>query len=187
MRKKRIVQVSILAALICALGLILWFASTDYRMERRIESAQLQIKQEFQHNKDIYAETASNILICAEQGDAQITYILQQGTLHTDYLGDEQKDVEAEAKRILRKFGEKTGFDWNSVDAYPKTHYTYPEKSCVFRYTIWNGKDVYCWVDLIYSPNWEEYIVKDHMVSRLQEGLAAKVDNNWYIVVLYGY
>lgn len=191
MRKKQIFWIAVLSVLVGISGLTLWFKNADNRMWRRIERVQLRIEQEFRDNQSLYKETAANILACAEGGNAQLTYILQQGTLYTAFLGDEKnvvaEDVETEARLIFQRFFGETGFNWASVDAYPETHYAYPEKSCVFRYTIWHGKEVYCWVDLVYSPNWEAYITTDHMVTYLQEGLASKVDENWYIVVQYGY
>ena len=85
---------------------------------------------------------------------------------------------------------ETTGIEYASIlSNYNSWQYLLPNKCCVFRYDIQytlNGEEAtYCWLDLIYSPNWSSYA--NSRFSGETSPLYFSLEQNWGAVLNYAY
>ena len=79
------------------------------------------------------------------------------------------------------------GVELDCVYTTGSTDYIYPTEACVFRTTVMDRNEVYCWIDLVYSEYWDPYLETDSGKNMLDNEIITRLSPNWCIVKLYGY
>ena len=128
------------------------------------------------HNDEAYFRSIALLIqSCPERENAYYYY----QTSKTNLSGDIQQRVAS--------LPVDYDLNLNCIYTGGQTADIYPEDSCVFRCTVMSDDSVYCWVDLIYSENWESELRASSYMNMQEHDVLTCVAPNWCIVLFYGF
>lgn len=149
--------------------------STSY-LDTRANSIRMDMIDSFHQNEESYASVAVDFLD-ASGGKA----------LYYDFRRADNALPET-LKEKAGVFRNSTDMEFDSIYVGGQTANLYPPMSCVFRKTLYQNKgDVYCWIDLIYSPSWETEFESETLQTMEESGIIIRLDTFWCAVILYGF
>lgn len=157
------------------IGLILFhfIGNQSDVLEGRAKHIQTEVMDSFRENTENYYSLVKELCNSAENGS--FYYSLQSN-----------EGIPESLRERITEFSHSAHVTFDAIHS-PGSLF-YPSDSCVFRKTVFytNG-DVYCWVDLVYSPTWESQFASGSLNSEMDAGIVVRLDTNWCIVKLYGY
>lgn len=165
MKLKRWHLTTFLVAVLILVGLH-WVSRTEFWLEWRTESMKARIAESFAEDETEYAVFAQLMREHSAQGDYYAYYENPSLSLPEEMISQAEAFIDERDVPFDKMY--KTG----------DNEIIYPKDACVFRCTIWAGKDVYCWVDLIHTGQ-ADFFEENPVTTSL--------NSEWYIVVLYGY
>ena len=103
------------------------------------------------------------------------------------YLDNMYSNLPVEIQQDIAILASDCSMELDCVYTTGSTDYIYPTEACVFRTTVMDRNEVYCWIDLVYSEYWDPYLETDSGKNMLDNEIITRLSPNWCIVKLYGY
>ena len=164
-KTKFVLFLAILAAGFC---LVLFVRNSQPYLDGKIQDTKQEFLTPITHNEqELYALAAA---------------IREEAMDHADglYWDPHHSTFPAELNAQLSDFLESCPVTMDTVYVGGQTQLIYPAGCCVFRCTIEDHRGVYAWVDLVYSPEYDEQVPAWYEK-------AEQIQPGWYISVLYGF
>ena len=146
-----------------------WFMRTTTYLEWKIDRVEENLNHLFK-TKTSEMQTLAEMILEASTEDNPLW--------RNEYNGNLPNNIETQWNDFL----EQGSGCIDQVQVIHSLHF-YPAGSCVFSHTIWQGDNIYAWVSLVFCPE----IPKEKQQWYKSFKHSARINEDWYIVAVYGY
>ena len=157
--------------------------------ERTIAKLPEQIQSSFEGHGDVYLETAKALTNMLEHQGLRSTFVCRDKTvkqaLPTALSSTEARQMREQAQQTVSDLLEITGIPFDRIFIPHRSVYYYPEDAVIFRCVVMENGEEYCWIDLIYSPLWQQHKTEKRIHTVLGKDLSTQIAENWCMVILY--
>lgn len=162
---------------------------TRFASDRKAAKLPPQIQASFEKHGEAYRETALALTNMMDQYGIRSIFTCGNQTvkrvLPASLIPAEATQVREEARSKVSNLLETTGIPYDRIFIPESSVFYYPEAAVVFRCAVMEGSEEYCWIDLIYSPQWQQHKAEKKIHTVLGEDLSIQIDENWCMVILY--
>ena len=177
--KRKIIKITIvlfLVLMIIAPAIIYGIGNSAHYLDVKANSIRMDVIDSFHQNEESYVSIAVDFLDAS--GGKALNYDFHRV----------DNTLSETLKEKVGVFRHSADMEFDSIYVGGQTAKLYPPMSCVFRKTVYqNNGDVYCWIDLIYSPSWETEFESETLQTMEESGMIIRVDTSWCAVILYGF
>ena len=173
---KTVIWLICLVLILGVIGVILayYIGNQTFFLESRAECIRCEVVDSYSRYTGDYYSLVTELI--DEAGDNSLLY---------SHKYPSSDCPEAVSERI-GKFTESVHMTFDSIEL--PSRLFYPPDACVFRKTVhYANGDVFCWIDLVYSPSWEAEFLSGNLDSEVGAGIIIRLDNDWCVVKLYGF
>ena len=155
---------------------------------RKAEWLPKQMQASFESHADEYLEAALAMSELQEEHGLRASFACEKDRVQQSppgALGSDAAKSREKARLAVSDLLKATNLSFDRIFISHPSVFYYPEDAVVFRCVVMDGQEEYCWVDLIYSPQWQQHKAEKRIHTVLGKDMAVPVAENWCIVTLY--
>ena len=172
----KITTVLVLVLIIPTLTIIHGISNSAPYLDKKANCIRMEMIDSLHQNEESYVSIAVDFLDAS--GGKALNYDFHRADNTLSETLKEKVDV----------FRHSADMEFDSIYVGGQTANLYPPDACVFRKTVYqNNGDVYCWIDLTYSPSWKTEFESETLQTMEESGMIIRVDTSWCAVIIYGF